>query len=121
MCLNISLPGADIALVGVAACIIQVILWRVSWRITGYWIPMMIKAIYVFITEHRRIKKIKWYKQLWFAFTWPIFDIIGAWSTYIALFTKVTWKPIPHESKINIDDVNEHITGESNREEKAKG
>lgn len=114
---NLSFMGQSISLPdfpgrGIVACVIQVMLWRISWRITGYWFPMVVKALYVFITEHKRIKKIKWYKQLWYAFMWPVFDIIGAWSTYIALFTRVTWKPIPHESKINIDDVDSHIRGE---------
>ena len=57
-------------------------------------------------------KKIKWYKKLWFSLMWPWFDIIGAVSMYIALFKKVTWKPIPHESQVNIDDTEKHISGE---------
>ena len=116
--LGLNIPLPDIAGIGIVACIIQVLFWRISWRITGYWMPMVVKALYVFIIEHKRIKKIKWYKQLWFAFMWPLFDIIGAWSTYIALFMKVTWKPIPHESKINIDDVDSGIRGEETEKTK---
>ena len=37
---------------------------------------------------------------------WPIFDIVGRYTTYIALFKKVSWKPVPHNSKITIDDIN---------------
>ena len=44
-----------------------------------------------------------------FVFTWPTFDIIGRYTTYAALFMNVTWKPIPHESKVTIDDVSESI------------
>ncbi len=114
MGLNVQLPGGIVA-VSILACIGQILLWRISWRITGYWIPMMAKAIYVFIFENRKIKKIKLHKKIWYVITWPIFDIIGTWSTYIALFKNVTWKPIPHESKINIDDVNEGIAGETKK------
>ena len=68
-------------------------------------------AVYVFITERRRIKKMSLIKKAWYSFMWPFFDIIGCISMYIALFTKVTWKPIPHESKITISDVDEGIKG----------
>ena len=118
--LGFNIPIPEFPGAGIIACIIQVALWRISWRITGYWFPMFLKAIYVFIVEHKRIKKIKWYRQLWFAITWPLFDIIGAWSMYIALFMKVTWKPIPHESKVNIDDVDSGIRGIDAPEEKIK-
>ena len=45
--------------------------------------------------------------KILFIFTWPTFDMIGRYTTYVALFKKVTWKPIPHESKVTIDDINE--------------
>ena len=47
------------------------------------------------------------WKKLLYIFTWPTFDIIGRYTTYIALFTNVTWKPIPHNSKVTIDDLKE--------------
>ncbi len=62
-------------------------------------------AIYVFIIEHKRIKKINFWKKIWFCITWPTFDIIYRYSMYIALFAKVTWKPIPHTSKVTIEDI----------------
>lgn len=62
-------------------------------------------AAYVLIMEHKRIQKIPWYKVIWFCLTFPIFDLIGSVSTWIALFSKVEWKPIPHNSKININDI----------------
>ena len=62
-------------------------------------------AIYVFISEHKRIIHIPWYKKVFFCFTWPIFDIIHRYTSYVALFVRVTWKPIPHTSKVTIHDV----------------
>ncbi|MBE6787060.1 MAG: glycosyltransferase [Ruminococcaceae bacterium] len=71
----------------------------------GKYIENTLGAIYLFIVEHKRIVKIPWYKKILYTLTWPIFDIIGRYTTYVALFVKVTWKPIPHESKITIDDI----------------
>ena len=68
-------------------------------------------ALYLFIVEDARIKKIPLHKKILYIFTWPTFDIIGRYTTYIALFTKVTWKPIPHDSKVTISDIEE---GEDN-------
>ena len=70
------------------------------------WLKNMLIAVYLFIFERHRIKKMPFYKMALYSFTWPIFDIIGKYSMYIALFKKVTWKPIPHESKVTIDDIN---------------
>ncbi len=77
---------------------------RILYRLGAY-IENTVVAIYLFIIEHKRIVKIPWYKKILYTLTWPIFDIIGRYTTYVALFVKVTWKPIPHESKITIDDI----------------
>lgn len=74
------------------------------WTVKTY-VQNILVAAYVFIVEHKRIIKIKWYKQVWFCLTFPIFDLIGKLSMCIALFKKVEWKPIPHNSKININDI----------------
>ncbi len=62
-------------------------------------------AAYVFIAERKRIPPIKWYKKLWYCLTFPIFGILGTISLFIALVTKVEWKPIPHNADINIDEL----------------
>lgn len=72
------------------------------------WLKNMFIAVYLFIFERHRIKKMPFYKMALYSFTWPIFDIIGKYSMYIALFKKVTWKPIPHESKVTIDDISKN-------------
>ena len=77
---------------------------RLLYRIGSYF-SKMISAIYVFIVEGKRIKKMPLHKKILYTFTWPIFDIIGRYTTYVALFVKVTWKPIPHLSKVTIDEV----------------
>lgn len=71
----------------------------------GRYIENMWTAIYIFIIENKRIKKISLKNKIIFTLTWPIFDIIGKYTMYIAIFKKVEWKQIPHESKITIDDI----------------
>ena len=109
--LDFEIPFPQFPGSGIIAAAIQVLLWRLSWRVAGYWFPMMLQAAFVFVTERRRIGKIIWYKKIWFIFTFPMFDIIWTISTYIAFFTKVTWKPIPHESEMDIDRVSAQVQG----------
>ena len=78
---------------------------RLFYRFASYF-EHIFEAVYVFIIERKRIKKMSLIKKIWFSFTWPIFDIIGRYTTYIAVFKKVEWKSIPHTSKITIDDLN---------------
>jgi hypothetical protein len=80
----------------------------------GKYLENTLAAIYLFIMEHKRIVKIPFHKKVLYTLTWPIFDIIGRYTTYVALFVKVTWKPIPHESKITIEDI------EKNKQEVVK-
>ena len=76
------------------------ILYRLGVYLANTWI-----AIYLFIVERHRIKKISLWKKVLYVLTWPTFDIIGRYTIYAALFVKVQWKPIPHNSKVTIDEV----------------
>ncbi|MFG6325563.1 MAG: glycosyltransferase family 2 protein [Lachnospiraceae bacterium] len=80
------------------------VLWNALGKI-AYDIKQMLIAVYVFIVERKRIIKIHPLKKALYCITWPTFDIIGRWAMYIALFKKVTWKPIPHTSKVTINDI----------------
>ncbi len=93
-------PGISAFFVSMLIAIWLRILYRLGMYITNMW-----AAVYVFIVERKRINKISFLKKVLFTITWPTFDIIGRYTTYIALFVKVTWKPIPHVSKVTIDDV----------------
>ena len=94
-------PGIKAALIGA----LVVIWFRILYRIGAYFSNMLM-AIYLFFVEDARIKKMSFWKKVLFTFTWPTFDSIGRYTTYAALFMNVTWKPIPHESKVTIDDIN---------------
>ncbi len=81
-------------------------LFAFTWTVQSY-LENVLVAAYVLIVEHRRIKRMKWYKQIWYCITFPIFDLIGSLTMLIALFIKVEWKPIPHKVAIGIDKVKE--------------
>lgn len=87
-------------------CIVVVIWWKIFYRICRYFINIWV-AVYLFFIERKRIMKISIWKKILYCFTWPVFDIIGRYTQYVALFKKVTWKPIPHNSKITIDDISQ--------------
>ena len=81
---------------------------RILYRIGSYFVSMLM-AMYLFIVEEARIPKISMGKKVLFILTWPIFDIIGRYTIYLAVFKKVEWKPIPHNSKVTIDDISGSI------------
>jgi len=93
-------PGINAMFIG-----LLITIWlRLFFRIGDY-LESIFTPIYLFIIERKRIIKIPFYKKVLYCFTWPTFDIIGRYTTYIALFKKVTWKPIPHTSKVTIEDL----------------
>ena len=79
--------------------------FRILYRVGAYFLNTL-KAVYLFIVDHKRIKKMSILKKIFYCLAWPTFDIIGRYTTYVALFVKVSWKPIPHESKVTIEDLN---------------
>ena len=93
-------PGIKALLVGM----LITIWFRLIYRLGAYFSNCLM-AIYLFIIEDARIKKMSLKDKILFTFTWPTFDIIGRYTTYVAVFKKVEWKPIPHQSKVTIDDI----------------
>jgi cellulose synthase/poly-beta-1,6-N-acetylglucosamine synthase-like glycosyltransferase len=85
-------------------CLTGVIAARLSYRLSRYFYNIL-TAVYLFLIEHRRLEKISIWKKLFYCFMWPMFDIIGRYTQYAALFMKVEWKPIPHTSKVKIGDL----------------
>lgn len=75
-----------------------------AWTVNTYFETILNAAI-VLILEQKRLKRMKWYRQVWFCITFPIFDLIGKLTMLMALFIKVEWKPIPHKVAIGVDKV----------------
>ncbi len=78
---------------------------RLFYRMGAY-IESIIVPWYILFLERKRIKKMPISKIFIYSLVWPIFDIVGRYTTYIAVFKKVGWTPVPHTSKITIDDLN---------------
>ncbi len=79
-------------------------LFTFAWTVNTY-LENIITAAYILIIEHKRIKKMKWYKKVWYCITFPIFDLIGKLTMLMACFMKIEWKPIPHKVAIGVDKV----------------
>ena len=71
-------------------------------------------ALLLFISERRRMPRLRPHLYVWYALTFPLFSIIGDIATVIAVFVKVKWKPIPHRADIAVDQVD--TTSPSERE-----
>lgn len=84
---------------------ILLVIWaRIFYRICKYFINIWI-AVYIFIIEYKKIPKFSIWRKIFYCFTWPTFDIIQRYTQYVAVFKKVEWKPIPHNSKVTIEDL----------------
>lgn len=93
---------------------IGLVIWFNLWRRICNYIIATLGAVYLFIVEHKRIMKISIWKKILYCLTWPTFDIIGRYTQYLAIFMKVTWKPIPHQSKVTIDDIKTGMNAKQN-------
>lgn len=69
-------------------------------------IPM---GILLFITERARLPRLKLHKILWYSLTFPLFSIIGDLTLLCCVFRKVTWKPIPHDAAIGIEEIEKQL------------
>ena len=65
---------------------------------------MFIIASLICITEWKKIK-CKWYKKILYLFTFPFFMFTYVPISLVAMFKKVTWKPIEHKHNINIEEI----------------
>ena len=70
------------------------------------WIFNSFYAAFILIAERKRLPSVKWYRAIIYCLGFPFFDFIGEIAMFIALFSKVEWKPIPHKSDVDLDDLN---------------
>ena len=97
----IVLPGIKALFI----CMLLEFVSRIIYRM-GVNIANMFTALYIFITERKKLPKMSIKNKILSMLTWPIFDIMGRYAMYIACFKKVEWKPIPHNSEVSINDIN---------------
>ncbi|MBQ1269606.1 MAG: glycosyltransferase family 2 protein, partial [Clostridia bacterium] len=79
----------------------------------GSWLGSMFIEMLVLIVYRKKMEKSVGFKgvcrRIFHVFMFPFFDVIGKWTTYVAVFKKIEWKPIPHDtvmdiSKLQADD-----------------
>ena len=99
-----SIANYSLGINAVLMGLLILILKRIYLLIRAY-LSNCLLGIYILLVEHKNIKKMSFKKVLIAILTWPTFDSIGRYATYIALFKKVEWVPTPHRSKITIDDL----------------
>lgn len=90
-----------------AACLMLAV-FKLVGEVWSYFTNIFI-AGYIYLVEYRRIMKIKWYRKVWFCLTFPLFDLIGRFAMYVALFSKVEWKPTAHKSGISIEELSQKL------------
>ncbi len=90
--------GSSVAVL--AATLLEVLIFEHLGTIPMAWVVLW--------TERRRIPRMKWYRKLWYSLMFPMFSMIGDLSTWIAAFTRVTWKPIPHCADVKIHEIELH-------------
>ena len=93
-------PGINALITGLSV----MVLLKIISRIKSYFSDMAM-AIYVFFAERKKIKPFSLKKKILYIITFPLFNIMGRITTYIAIFKKVSWERIPHESKVTIKDL----------------
>jgi len=93
-------PGIGSVFTGLALAV-----WFRLLYLAGIYLKNIWYAVYIFIIERKNIKPMPLTKKILYCFTWPMFDFIGRYTTCAAIFIKVGWKPIPHKSKVTIDDL----------------
>ena len=88
--------------------------------LASIWAVEILQVIGVMIIYGKKVqlfKKGNALKLLFFTLMFPFFEIIGKWSMYIALFKKVEWKPIPHNTIMDIDELNKNQNDINNSQE----
>ncbi len=69
------------------------------------WLKNMLIAIFTYLWYFKYVQKVNFFKLVFYILMFPFFDLIGKYSIYIALFTKVEWKPIPHDVTVDVNNI----------------
>ena len=86
----------------------QVIVFAYLMDRVSFWFSEMFKGVITMIWYHKRLGKPPFWKTIFHVFMFPLFSEIGRWCSYVALFKKVEWKPIPHDTVMDIGALNQN-------------
>lgn len=93
ICAILFLPDAKALLLGIVV------------GAAGAYLAKCLLAVYVLISERRRIPGIKPLKIVPYVLMSPLFHTIGKLTLVTALFSNVDWKPIPHTKSLDVDEL----------------
>ena len=75
----------------------------------GSWFGSMFIELLVLIVYRKKMEKAVGFggvmRRIFHVFMFPFFDVIGKWTTYIAVFKKIEWKPIPHDTVMDMSQL----------------
>lgn len=71
----------------------------------GTWLVTLLNEVAVLIAYRKEIDRLPPLKTIFHMLMFPFFDIIGKFTANIAVFAKVEWKPIPHNTVIDINSL----------------
>lgn len=85
--------------------------WGVIWGIciglltgmAGRIVTQVVCATVVSVYYRKIIPKVNIWKCIFYIFMFPLFDAIGRWSSYVAVFKRVEWKPIKHDYVVDVN------------------
>ncbi len=80
--------------------------WGIFTGFLSSWLGSCGMAILVLFCFRKRLGKMPFWKTVLGVLLYHSFSFIGKYSTYIALFKRVEWKPIPHESVMDMSELN---------------
>ena len=87
--------------------------WKLAWGVFEIIIfehlAVIPMGLLLFVTERKRLQKISLWHVIWYSLMFSTFGIIGDITMWIAAFTKVTWKPIPHKASTKIHELEKKI------------
>lgn len=73
------------------------------------WLKGMFESLFVFIYYHKYLPRVSFFKLSFYIFMFPFFDLIGKYTSYIALFKKVEWNPCPHDYHVELDSFHANL------------
>ncbi len=80
----------------------------------GYLSTIPLAAVLLW-TEWERLPKLSSSRAVLYCAVWPIFALLGDLGYLIALFSRVSWKPIPHRAAVGIGELDGRTAERSRR------
>lgn len=77
------------------------------------WVGSVLLAAYVLVMERARLQRLSVGRAALDCLLFPVFDLIGLFSSVAALFVKVEWKPIPHRINRSMEEMEDSVEDKS--------